>query len=601
MFSACVGMSSLAKSQYLWSIKMQKNAIKPCKDGVLQKCATGISGFDEITFGGLPKDRSTLVCGGPGSGKSVFGMEFLARGGELYNEPGLLVAFEETENELIQNMSALGFDIKNLIAKHLLVLEHIKVDKTELEETGAYNLDGLFVRFGLLIDEFKIKRVVLDTIEILFSSFKNELILRAEIQRLFSWFESKEVTVVVTSEKGVNSFSRYGLEEYVADCVILLDNRISEEISTRRLRIVKYRGSMHGCNEYPFIINKDGISIIAITSIKLDYKVSNQRISSGIQQMDTMLDGKGFYRGSSIFISGSAGSGKTSLAAAFVSAACERGEKCFYFSLEESFNQIVRNMGSIGIDLDQWIKKGLLKFHAIDPNSAGLESHLADIQKLTNEFKPNVVVIDPLAHLKTLNPFSTVQGVLSLLIAFFKNKQITTMFTSLVKGEASMEYIRDDAGISSLMDTWTFLQYIYGDGERNRILSVLKSRGMMHSNQLREVILSKKGIHLQDVYIGQGKVLAGSARLVQANKLEIANLNSESEIKEKERELNVACDILQNKINSLQEQLASTQEEASHLASQKEAVYKLISESTVAISKMRMADTVSSKKDDKHE
>ena len=568
---------------------------------MIQKCATGISGLDEITFGGLPKNRSTLVCGGAGSGKSVFGMEFLARGALLHKEPGLFVAFEETEEELAQNIAAFGFDTKKLIASHLLILEHISIDKTQFEETGAYNLGGLFVQLGLLIDKFKIKRVVLDTIEILFSSFKNELVLRAELQRLFRWFEKKSVTVVVTSEKGVNSFSRYGLEEYVADCVILLDNRIFEEISTRRLRIAKYRGSIHGNNEYPFTIGQNGISIIAITSIKLDYEVSSQRISTGVQKLDNMLGGKGFYRGSSVLISGSAGSGKTSFAAMFINDACERGERCFYFSLEESYNQIVRNMHSIGIDLNRWIKTGLLRFHAVDPNSAGLEAHLAEIQTLTNEFKPHVVVIDPLAHLKTLSPFNTVQGVLALLIAFFKSKQITTMFTSLVKGEASMEYIKDDAGISSLMDTWIFLQYIYGNGERNRILSVLKSRGMAHSNQLREVILSEKGIHLQDVCVGQDKVLAGSARLIQANKLEVKNLNRELEIKQQERQLKTRCGILANKIDSLQKTLKNAKEEEGHVAQKKEAIYKLIEESASEISKMRMADKIPSKKDDKHE
>lgn len=567
----------------------------------LQKCPTGIKGFDDITLGGLPKGRTTLICGGAGSGKTFFGMEYIIRGAAIYKEPGLFMAFEEIKEELIQNMESLGFDAKQLIATNLVVIDHISIDKDEVQDTGTYNLDGLMIRLGHTINKFKIKRVVLDTLEALFCNFENDLLMRAELQRLFRWFKQKKVTVVVTSEQGVTSFSRYGFEEYSADCVVLLDNRMEEQISTRRLRVAKYRGSTHGMNEYPFTINSNGLSIIAITSIKLDYQTSEKHISSGVEQLDNMLGKKGYYRGSSVLISGSPGSGKTSFAAMFASATCQGGERCIYFALEEAYEQIVRNMKSINIDLDKWVQKDLLRFHAINPNSTGLEAHLSDIEQLTTEFKPSVIVIDPISHLKTLGHLNKIQGVLSLLIDFFKQRQITTLFTSLVTGEDSMDYIKNDAGISSLMDTWLFIQYILGDGERNRGISVLKSRGMAHSNQLREVILSDNGIKLQEVYIGQGRVLVGSARLIQASKLDIENSNRELEFQHKERKLNILTKTLEGKISSLNGILENVQQEVADMNNQREHVYEVIKASRNEISKMRMADVNEQKKEDANE
>lgn len=572
---------------------MSKAIKRPQTNFVLQKCPTGILGLDEITLGGLPRNRATLICGGAGSGKSLFGMEFLVRGAVFYDEPGLFIAFEETEAELIQNIASLGFNVSDLIERGKLILDHIPFNRNEIQEAGSYNLDGLFIRIANTIDKFKIKRVVLDTVEVLFSNLSDSSILRSELQRLFRWFKEKEVTVVVTAEQGIDNCSRFGLEEYVADCVILLDNRMDQQISTRRLRISKYRGSSHGCNEYPFVISESGISIIAITSIKLDYIVSNKRVSSGIKQLDTMLGKEGFYSGSSVLVSGGAGNGKSSFAAAFANQTCLTGERCYYFALEESVDQITRNMASIGIDLYPWLKNDLLRFHAINPNAAGLEAHLADIQKLTNEFNPSVVIIDPIANLKTLGHLNEVQSILSILIAFFKSRQITTMFTSLINEETS-----GDEAISTLIDTWISLQYIHGEGERNRGISILKSRGMAHSNQLREVILSKNGIHLQNVYIGQDKVLVGSARLVQASKLEIENSNRESELKHKERQLEVTRKSLEAQINALHETLEDAKEEAKHLDEQKENIYKLVAESRTEISKMRMADSSPRKEKD---
>jgi circadian clock protein KaiC len=529
----------------------------------------------------------------------VLSMEFLIRGAVNFKEPGLFIAFEETEKELTQNIVSLGFDVQDLISRNMLVLDHIPVDRTEFVEGGSYNLEGLFIRLNYTIEKYKIKRVVIDTLEILFSNLANELILRTELQRLFRWLKSKEVTVIVTAEQGEKTFSRFGLEEYVADCVVLLDNRMDAQISTRRLRIAKYRGSAHGCNEYPFIINEHGFSITAITSIKLNYKVSRQRITSGIKQLDVMLGGKGFYRSSSILLAGPAGTGKSSFAAAFANGTCENKEKCLYFGFEESVDQIVRNMQSINIPLLKWINKGLLKFHNVSPNSSGLEAHFADIRKITEDFEPSVVIIDPITNLKSVGLFSEVQDVLSSLIYYFKTKGITTMFTSLISASTNIDTNSDasrmDLGISSQMDTWIYLQNILAEGERNRGISIMKSRGMLHSNQLREVIISSKGINLQEVYIGSDKVLVGSARLIQANKLEIENAARDAEIKHADRELKNKHKGLETKIESLNEMLAAATEEARYFKEQNKLNYKLIKRNSDEVAKMRMADVTDKK------
>jgi circadian clock protein KaiC len=569
---------------------MPKKTKRPKSPLVLQKCLTGIVGLDEITLGGLPRNRPTLVSGGAGSGKTMLGMEFLIRGAALYKEPGLFVAFEETQDELTQNIASLGFNIQSLMKQKLLVIDHVQVNRDEFAETGSYNLDGLFVRLADTIRRYKIKRVVLDTLEILFSNIKNELILRAELQRLFRWFKTKKITVIVTAEKGSNTISRYGLEEYVADCVILLDNRMDDQVATRRLRIAKYRGSSHGANEYPFIINERGFAVTAITSMKLNYEAPKKRLSSGLKQLDTMLDGKGFYQGSSILISGPAGIGKSSFAARFVDSCCEHGKRAYYFAFEESVDQIVRNMDSIGTHLQPWIKKDLLRFHAINPNSNGLESHMEDIKKFVAEFNPSVVVIDPITNLRTVGNISQVQDMMALLVSYFKSEKITVMFTSLVPEQKDVDYSKTNEGISSSMDVWIYLQYINSDGERNRAISILKSRGMAHSNQLREIIISKDGIRLEEVYVGTEKVLTGSARLIQATKLEIENADRESEIKYKERQLQIRHKKLEAEITSLHEQLESAQHEITSLSQQKERTYNLIAESRVQISKIRMAD-----------
>ncbi|MEA3164427.1 MAG: circadian clock protein KaiC [Verrucomicrobiota bacterium] len=494
----------------------------------LRKSRTGIRGLDEITGGGLPAGRPTLVCGGAGCGKTLLAMEFLVRGARDYDEPGVFMAFEETGEELADNVASLGFDLKDLVAHKKLLLDYVHVDRSEFEETGEYDLEGLFIRLGYAIDSIKAKRVVLDTIEGLFGGLPNQAIVRMELRRLFRWLKEKGVTVIMTGERGDGTLTRYGLEEYVSDCVISLDHRVADQVTTRRIRVVKYRGTTHGTNEYPFLIEKDGISIWPITSVQVERSVSVERIPTGIERLDTMLGGKGFYRGSSILLSGTAGTGKTSVASTFAEAACRRGEKCLFVSFEEAPGQIIRNMMTIGIDLQQWVKKDRLQFQNVRAFQFGLEMHLARTIKFISEFAPDVVIIDPISGLETSGTSLEVKAALMRLLDYLKEKGITAMLTDLKMGGA-LE--RTDAAISSLVDTWLVLRDLESNGERNRGLHVLKSRGMGHSNQVREFVLSQTGIQLTDVYIGPSGMLTGSARVAQEarERAEHVSLNEEAE------------------------------------------------------------------------
>ena len=458
----------------------------------LPKAPTGITGLDEITLGGLPRGRPTLVCGGAGSGKTLFAMEFLLRGVLQFDEPGVFMAFEETEQDLAQNVRSLGFDVEALVAKKKLAVDYVRVERSEIEETGEYDLEALFLRLGAAIDEVGARRVVLDTLESLFSGFSNPALLRAELRRLFRWLKDRGVTAVITGERGEGALTRQGLEEYVSDCVILLDHRVMDQVSTRRLRIVKYRGTSHGTNEYPFLIDEQGISVLPLTSLGLDHPASEERISAGVPGVDAMLGGKGYFRGSSIMISGTAGTGKSSMAAHFADAACRRGERCLLFAFEESPAQILRNMRSIGLDLQRWIDKGMLRIESSRPTLFGLEMHLVHIHKRVKEFDPRVVIVDPISNFTASGSAMQAEAMLLRLIDFLKTRGVTAMLVNLTAdvGEAK------GSGISSLIDTWVLLHDIEIGAEHRRMLHVLKSRGMEHSNQVREFQLTAKGITL---------------------------------------------------------------------------------------------------------
>lgn len=488
-----------------------KDRIAP--DTGVQKCPTGIAGLDQITTGGLPRGRPTLICGGAGCGKTLFGLEFLARGAREYDETGVLIAFEETGEELRQNAASLGLNLQQLVQRRKLVIDYVHVERAEIEETGAYDLDGLFVRIAQAIDSVRAERVVLDTLEVIFAAFKDLAILRSELRRLFRWLKQKGVTAVVTAERGDGTLTRYGMEEYISDCVILLDHRVYDQVSTRRLRVVKYRGSAHGTNEYPFLIDRDGISVLPATSMVLDHAATTERVSTGIPSLDAMFEGKGYYRGSSVLVSGTAGTGKSSLAAHFVDAACRRGERAYYFAFEESMPQVVRNMRSIGMNLERWVKQDLLRFHSARPTVYGLEMHLATMQQLVREFKPSVVVIDPITNFVSIGTPNEVKLTVMRLVDFLKQHGITAVMTSL-SSETTAD--QTDVGVSSTMDTWLLLRDIESAGERNRGLYILKSRGMPHSNKIREYVLTNRGFQLMDPVVGDAGVVTGSARVAFA-------------------------------------------------------------------------------------
>ncbi len=525
----------------------------------LEKCPTGIRGLDEITEGGLPRGRPTLVCGAAGSGKTLLAMEFLVRGAVEFGEPGVIMSFEETAAELAANVASLGFGVDGLIRDGKMAIDYVRVERSEIDETGEYDLEGLFVRLDAMIRSVGARRVALDSVEALFAGLPNEAILRAELRRLLRWLKDRGVTVVLTGEQGERTLTRHGLEEYVSDCVIFLDHRVNNQIATRRLRIVKYRGSKHGTNEYPTLIDEHGLSVLPISSLGLDYPVTSERVSSGVPRLDAMLGGSGYYRGSSILVSGTAGTGKTSLAATFADTTCRRGERCICFSFEESADQILRNMRSIGIDLERWVKKGLLQFTCIRPSLYGLEMHLANIVKLVRDYQPASVVVDPITNLLSIGESAEIKAMLTRVIDFLKSTGVTALFTSLTSGGADLE--RSDVGISSLMDTWLLVRMLESNGERNRLLYVLKSRGMAHSNQMREFQLSDQGIRLVDVYLGQGTVLTGSARLVQEAKDRLQDSADRQAAGRRQRELEQEQAALAVQIEGLQARLGGVSEE----------------------------------------
>ncbi len=561
---------------------------KSSQRDTLPKAPTGIKGLDEITLGGLPRGRPTLVCGGPGCGKTLFGLEFLLRGARDFGEPGVFMAFEETAQELSQNVRSLGFDLDKMVAENKLSVDYVHVERAEIEETGEYDLEGLFLRLGLAIDTVGAKRVVLDTLESLFSGFTNQALLRSELRRLFRWLKDKGVTAIITGERGEGQLTRQGLEEYVSDCVILLDHRVREQVSTRRLRIVKYRGSTHGTNEYPFLIDEQGIHVLPLTSLGLNHDVSTERMSSGVPRLDQMLGGEGYYRGSSILISGTAGTGKSSLAAHFADATCRRGERVLYLAFEESPQQITRNMRSIGLDLSPWVKKGLLTLHSSRPSLHGIEMHLAVIHKMVEQFDPQVVIIDPISNFATAGTETDAESMLLRLIDFLKARQKTALFTNLTAGGNAWE--RTDVGVSSLIDTWILLRDIELAGERNRGIYVLKSRGMKHSNQIREFLITAEGIRLEDVYVGPEGVLTGSMRAAQEDREKTAAQERAREIERKQRDLARRRATLEAQIAALRAEFQAVEDEAKIVARQDQASEQQIQQSREAAAMRRGAE-----------
>ncbi|UOQ51620.1 circadian clock protein KaiC [Hymenobacter cellulosivorans] len=536
----------------------------------LPKAPSGIDGLDEITEGGLPLGRPTLICGSAGCGKTLMGIEFLVRGIQDYHEPGVLMTFEESAAELAANVTSLGFDLVQLQADKKLRIDQVHVDRSEIEETGEYDLEGLFIRLGHAIDSIGAKRVVLDTIEALFSGFPNEGVLRSEIRRLFRWLKDKGVTTIITAERGEGTLTRQGLEEYVSDCVILLDNRVIDQITTRRLRIVKYRGSTHGTNEYPYLIMESGISVLPVTSLQLNHEVSDVIVSSGIPALDEMFGRRGFYQGSSVLVTGTAGTAKTTLAATFAAEVCRNHGRCLFLAFEESPQQLVRNMQSVSIDLAPFVASGQLRIEATRPTLNGLERHLVSIHKLIKDFKPAAVIIDPISNLISVGNLSEVKSMLIRLIDFLKVNGITALFTSLISGRNIQQEMTEE-GVSSLVDTWVSVRDLEGMGERNRGISILKSRGMSHSNKVREFLVTEQGIQLLDVVIGPTGIVTGAGRLTQQLQEQAQLLAAQQELERKDRELERRRRVLEATIGNLRTEFESVEEELRQINHEEQA------------------------------
>ncbi len=533
----------------------------------LAKTPTGIGGLDDLTFGGLPTGRPTLLCGAAGCGKTLFAMTFLVNGATMYGEPGVFMSFEERAADLATNVASLGYDVDGLVAAKKLAIDHVRVERAEIEESGEYDLEGLFVRLGYAIDTVGARRVVLDTIEALFAGFSDAGILRAELRRLFAWLKDRGVTAIVTGERGDGQLTRYGIEEYISDCVILLDNRVQEQVTTRRLRVVKYRGSAHGTNEYPFLIDDQGISVMPITSAGLNHRTSQEPVSTGVPGLDAMLGIGGYYRGSSVLISGLAGTGKSTFGAAFVDAACARGERCLYFAFEESPDQVVRNMRSVGIDLERHLDSGLLRFDAARPSLHGFEMHLARMHRDIERFTPAAIVVDPISAFR--GPPSEIHATLIRLADICKSRGITAIFTSFSSAGEQMD--ESERSVSSLMDAWISLQDVEANGERNRVFYLLKSRGMNHSKQLREYRLTDNGIELVDAYIGPDGVLTGSARLTQEASEREAELARRQAIERRRREVARKRASTERQIAEMRSTIEAEEIEVATLMEQEEA------------------------------
>jgi circadian clock protein KaiC len=491
---------------------MRRHSAKSAGLNALPKAPTGITGFDQITEGGLPRARPTLICGGPGCGKTLFGLEFVIRGALDFDEPGVIITFEENVEDLERNVASMGLDLGTLVARKKIAIDYVRVERAEIEETGEYNLEGLFVRIKYAVDQVGAKRVMLDTVETLFAGLTDQGVLRSELRRLFRWFKEQGLTTVITGEAGEKTLTRHGLEEYVSDCVIMLDQRVRDQITTRRLRIVKYRGTTHGANEYPFVIDSEGISVFPITALNLDFKVSTRRISSGIPALNEMLGG-GYYEGSTILLTGSAGTGKTSLASSLAESVCLRGQRCLYFSFEEAPQQLFRNMKSIGINLQPHVDSGRLRVESARPTLLGLEQHIVRLRKLIEIFRPEAVILDPISSLLGMGEKNEIDIAVTRIIDFLKGKGVTAFVSSLTQQGSGLE--TSTIGLSSLIDTWLLLRDFETANERNRGLFIVKSRGMAHSNQVREFKLTDNGVVLQAPYLGAAGILMGSSRLAQ--------------------------------------------------------------------------------------
>jgi circadian clock protein KaiC len=551
---------------------------------LLPKAPTGIRGLDEITRGGLPQGRSTLVTGGTGTGKTLLGVQFLVAGAREHGEPGVLVTFEESAEKVTANVASLGFDLDGLQRDGMLLIIALPVEAAEIVETGEFDFGPLSLLLDDAIRRIGARRVVLDSTEVLFGTFKAQAIVRAELGRLFGWLEGREVTAIVTGERADDALTRHGIEEYVSDCVIVLDHRVHEGAATRRLQVIKYRGSTHETNEYPFLISARGFEVLPVTAVSLDYRASSERVSTGVPRLDRMLSG-GLYRGSTALVSGAPGTGKSTVGAQLIDAACARGERALLVLFEESPDEVIRNMGSVGLDLGRWVQAGLLRIWAARPSAYGLETHLMILARLMDEHKPAIAVLDGITSLTHQPIQADVVSMVARQIHLLKSRGITAVATTLVQDDEA-----SGVGVSSLMDTWLLLRNVESNGERNRLLFVLKSRGTAHSNQVREFVLTGHGVELADVYVGPGGVMTGSARVMQQARERSEQLEREEQLTRRKRELKAHVAQGQAQLAVLQEELAAQQAELEQIARREARLAAEAQAARTALAAQRRAD-----------
>jgi circadian clock protein KaiC len=551
---------------------------------LLPKAPTGIRGLDEITGGGLPQGRSTLVTGGTGTGKTLLGVQFLVAGAREHGEPGVLVTFEESAEKVTANVASLGFDLDGLQRDGMLLIIALPVEAAEIVETGEFDFGPLSLLLDDAIRRIGARRVVLDSTEVLFGTFKAQAIVRAELGRLFGWLEGREVTAIVTGERADDALTRHGIEEYVSDCVIVLDHRVHEGAATRRLQVIKYRGSTHETNEYPFLISARGFEVLPVTAVSLDYRASSERVSTGVPRLDRMLSG-GLYRGSTALVSGAPGTGKSTVGAQLIDAACARGERALLVLFEESPDEVIRNMGSVGLDLGRWVQAGLLRIWAARPSAYGLETHLMILARLMDEHKPAIAVLDGITSLTHQPIQADVVSMVARQIHLLKSRGITAVATTLVQDDEA-----SGVGVSSLMDTWLLLRNVESNGERNRLLFVLKSRGTAHSNQVREFVLTGHGVELADVYVGPGGVMTGSARVMQQARERSEQLEREEQLTRRKRELKAHVAQGQAQLAVLQEELAAQQAELEQIARREARLAAEAQAARTALAAQRRAD-----------
>ena len=524
---------------------MTKGKVKSSSDIV----STGVKGLDDVLGGGIPQGHAMLLVGKPGTGKSILSMEYLLHGIELHKENGVYISFEESEKQIISNAASFGWKFEEMVKKNKLAISYIDMQPEQMRTVGDYDLSALILRVKGAIKKVNARRVVIDGINNLLSTFDDERIIRSDLLRLIREIKEVNATIFITGERGHDSWSKMGFEEYLADGLMHLDNRTDGNYQTREIQVVKCRGINHYTGKSPFIINSEGMSIRPLITADFDYKVLKSRVSTGIADIDNMLGGKGLYRGSTVYITGPSGAGKTSISSSFANGACSRGERALFLAFEESSDQIIRNMKSIGLSLDKWVNEKLLYFYTARATTNSLEGHLDNIMTMVREVEPTCVVLDPISAFRPIANENETKLMLIRLNDYLRARKITTVFTALSSDGEYSEHA--DVQLSSIADTWIVVRIMDYKGERNNVMQLMKSRGMSHSRQMKEMYFTGNGLKLQNVYQGPEGVLTGAARIGQEKYEKLKEARNVIEIDKNRKKIERKKSLLEASIEAL--------------------------------------------------